>query len=143
MNNKTNMRRCHRNLLSHEERKRRRESLQRYRRSLLPLVDQEIFNELEKMGFVETEYYEFQKKINDEVYFMIGANSNFLKPDEFIVYADEVDLNDFTNEKKENCIRCYYKSVALFEKYFPKKEDQNKMLAKMIFLESLMMIWNT
>lgn len=81
-------------------------------------------------GYIKTDDYQFRKKLEDQVYHMIGVVE---AKDDYIIYADTVDLHDYTDQEKMNIVNTYGYTWHGFLEEFRDVESQNDYLAEMFF----------
>ncbi len=81
-------------------------------------------------GYIKTDDYQFRKKLEDQVYHMIGVVE---AKDDYIIYADTVDLHDYTDQEKKDMISTYGYTYHGFLEEFKGEQTQNDYLAEMFF----------
>lgn len=85
---------------------------------------------MKEAGYVKTDDYQFRKKLDDQVYHMIGVVEAEGK---YIIYAGTVDLHDYDDAEKQNMIGTYGYTYHRFLEEFLDNEIQNDYLAEMFF----------
>lgn len=86
---------------------------------------------LEELGYVKTDDYQFQKKIDDGVYRM--ADVLEMPDGNYRVFGDEVDLSEYSQEHIEAIVLSYYDSMNTLCDAYPDEEVRKGIIAECIF----------
>lgn len=86
---------------------------------------------LEKLGYVKTDDYQFQKKLGDGVYRM--ADVMEMPDGNYRVFGDTVDLSEYSKEHTEAIVLAYYDSMNALCETYPDEEVRKGIIAECIF----------
>lgn len=91
----------------------------------------------ETNGYIKTDDFQYQKKLDEGLYHMIGADellSDVFPEDmNYVLYRGEINLNDYSEKEIESIIKGYYQSMEEMERYYPDKEVRKGIIAECIF----------
>ena len=86
---------------------------------------------LEELGYVKTDDYQFQKKIDDGVYRM--ADVMEMPDGNYRVFGGKVDLSEYSQEHIEAIVLSYYDSMNTLCEAYPDEEVRKGIIAECIF----------
>jgi len=86
---------------------------------------------LEKLGYVKTDDYQFQKKLGDGVYRM--ADVMEMPDGNYRVFGDTVDLSEYSFQHTMAIVLAYYDSMNALCEAYPDEEVRKGIIAECIF----------
>lgn len=91
--------------------------------------------------WIKTDDLQYCTQLEPKRFYLLGVNrltgEHFPNGENFVCYRDEVNLNDYTVEEIQSCIKSYYKSLDEVYQTYQEKGDQ--IIAECMFEERMWM----